>query len=251
MTTVARRLVTAALLLGCAQAASAQTANEIIEKHLAALGGRAALGKLTSRTMTGTITLSTPVGELSGPIEITSQKPNKSRTLIKMDLSSVGAGQMVFDQRFDGSTGYVLDSLQGNRDITGNQLENMKNSSFPSPLMDYKELGAVVELVGKEKVGDRDAFVLLYKPTSGSDSRQYIDAETFLPIKVVLKVDVPPVGEFEQTIEFSDHRDVDGVKVPFKVKSTSSVQNSTIVITKVEQNTKVDPTLFTKPGADR
>jgi hypothetical protein len=249
MTTVARRLVMAALLLGCAQVAFAQTANEIIEKHLAAIGGRAALGKLTSRTMTGTITLSTPVGELSGPIELTSQKPNKSRTLIKMDLSSVGAGQMVFDQRFDGSTGYVLDSLQGNRDITGNQLENMKNSSFPSPLLDYKEMGATVELVGKEKVGDRDAFVLLYKPTSGSDSRQFIDAETFLQLKVMIKVDLPQVGELEQTVEFSDYREVDGVKVPFKVQSTSSVQNSTIVITKVEQNIKVDTALFSKPGA--
>src|SRR5688572_25483187 len=50
MTTVSRRLVMAALVLGWAQAVSAQTANEIIEKHLAAMGGRAALGKLTSRT---------------------------------------------------------------------------------------------------------------------------------------------------------------------------------------------------------
>src|SRR6185295_3743669 len=119
-----------------------------------------------SRTTIGTITLSTPGGEVSGPVEIVNEEPNKSRTLIKLDLSSFGAGQMVFDQRFDGTVGYVLDSMQGNRDITGNQLENMKNGSFPTPFMNYKQLGATVELGGKEKVGERDAYLLIYKPKS-------------------------------------------------------------------------------------
>src|SRR6266849_2023240 len=106
-----------ALLVSRAGLARAQTADEIIEKHLTALGGRAALGKLTSRSMTGTISLSTPAGDVSGPVEILSQQPNKSRTLITLDLSSFGAGQMIFDHRFDGASGYVVDTLRGNRDI--------------------------------------------------------------------------------------------------------------------------------------
>ena len=42
--------------------AATQTADEVIEKHLAALGGREALGKLTSRKATGTMTVATPNG---------------------------------------------------------------------------------------------------------------------------------------------------------------------------------------------
>lgn len=239
------------LLLGWAQGASAQTADEIIEKYLAAIGGRAALGKLKSRVTTGTITLSTPAGELSGPVEILNQEPNKSRTLIKLDLSAVGAGQMVFDQRFDGTSGYVLDSLQGNRDITGTQLENMKNGSFPSPFLNYKETGATVDLSGKEKVGEREAYVLVIKPKSGSVVRQYIDADSYLPVRLVIKVEVPQVGEVEQTTELLDHREVDGVKVPFQVKTASAVQSFTVTITKVEHNTKIDEALFSKPAADK
>jgi zinc protease len=249
MNTVSRRLVMAVLLLGWVQGASAQTADEIIEKYLTAIGGRAALGKLKTRSMIGTITLSTPGGDVSGPVEIVSQEPNKSRTLIKLDLSSFGAGQMIFDQRFDGTSGYVLDSLQGNRDITGNQLENMKNGSFPNPFLNYREMGATVELGGKEKVGEREAYLLIFKPTSGSVVRQYLDAESYLPIRVVVKVAAPQVGELEQTTELLDYRDVDGVKVPFQVKATSSVQSSTITITKVEHNTKIDEALFSKPAA--
>lgn len=243
------RLVIAVLVLAGAQTASAQTADEIIEKYLTAIGGREALGKVKSRSMIGTITVSTPGGDVTGPVEILNQEPNKSRTLIKLDLSSLGAAEMTLDQRFDGTTGYVLDSLRGNRDITGNQLENMKNASFPSPLLNYKDQGTTVEFSGKEKVGEREAYVLVFKPKIGSVARQFIDTTSYMTIKLMTKVDIPQVGEVEQTTEFSDYRDVDGVKLPFTVKATSPVQSSTVTITKVEHNTKIDPTLFTKPGA--
>jgi outer membrane lipoprotein-sorting protein len=241
----------AAAILSWGAIASAQTADEVVEKYLTALGGRAALGKLTSRSTTGMMTLSTPNGEISGPIEVLAQRPNKSRTLIKLDLTALGAGPMVVDQRFDGTSGYVIDTLQGNRDVTGNQLDNMKNGMFPNPFLNYKDNGATVELGGKEKVGDREAYVLIMKPKSGSVARQFIDTESYLPIKLAVKVDVPQVGELEQMTELSDYREVDGVKIPFKVKVSSAVQSFTITVTKVEHNTKIDDALFSKPVADK
>jgi len=246
MKTALRLLVTIAAVAR-AHTAVAQTADEIVEKYLTAVGGREALAKLTSRTMTGTITIATPQGDLSGPVEIYAQAPNKSRTLVKLDLSAFGAGQMTVDQRFDGTAGYVIDTLQGNRDITGGQLENMRNAAFPSPLLNYKERGATLELMGKEKVSDRDAYVLNLKPKAGPAARTFIDAESYLPLRVVTKLDVPQFGEVEQTAEFSDYRAVDGVKIPFAVRATSAVQNSTVAISKVEHNTKLDETMFSKP----
>jgi hypothetical protein len=251
MKTVSGRLVMAVMVLGWTQAALAQTADEVIEKHLTAAGGRAALGKLNSRSIRGTITLSTPIGDVSGPIEVENQVPNKSRTLITLDLSAVGAGTAVIDQRFDGTAGYAIDSVQGNRDITGDLLETMKNGVFPSPLLNYKELGAVVELGGKEKIGARDAYLLIFKPRTGSVVRQYVDADSYLVIKAVIKLDVPPVGELEQTTELLDYRDVDGIKVPFQVKSTSRAQSSIINITTVEHNRQVDEALFSKPATSK
>jgi len=240
-------LVLGALVLTPARGVSAQTADEVVEKYLTAIGGRAALGKLTSRSTTGTMTVSTPGGEISGPIETLNQRPNKTRTLINLDLTPLGAGPMVRDQRFDGTTGYVLDSMQGNRDITGGQLEAMKNNEFPNAFLSYKERGVTVELAGKEKLGERDAYVLLFKPKSGALSRHFIDAQTYLPIKLVQKLDLPDLGEVEQTTEFADFRDVDGVKLPFKIKGTSAVQTFTITVTKVEHNKKLDESLFSKP----
>jgi outer membrane lipoprotein-sorting protein len=249
MNAVLRRLLVAILVLVAAHAASAQTADDIIEKHLTALGGRAALAKLKSRSMTGTITLTTPAGEVSGPVEALNAVPNKSRMLIKLDLTAFGAGELSIDQRFDGTSGYVIDTMQGNHDLAGGQLENMKNGAFPSPLLNYKDRGLTVELAGKEKVGEHDTYVLIVKPDRGPIARQFIDAESFLLARVVIKVELPQVGELEQTTDFSDYRAVDGVKVPFTVKATSAVQTFTVTFKNVEHNTPIEDALFSKPTA--
>ena len=234
--------------LAWAQIASAQTADEVIEKSVTALGGRAALAKLQSRHTSGEITLRTPAGDVAGTIDIFNAIPNKARTLIKADLTSLGAGPLTIDQRFDGNRGYVLDSLQGNRDITGDQLENMRMAAFPHLFVKYQELGIAAKLIGKEKVGERDAYLIAFEPTSGSTVRQYIDAENYLPIRAVIKVMVPQLGaEVEQTSDFSDHRDVDGVKLPFRVNVSSNIQSFTIAVTKVEHNMPLDPAMFAKP----
>jgi outer membrane lipoprotein-sorting protein len=235
-------------LVSLAKTASAQTADEIIEKHLAATGGRAAFAKLKSRTSVGTVTLTTPAGNITGTIETWNQAPNKARTLTKLDLTLLRLGQAVVDQRFDGESGYVIDSIQGNHDITGTQLDNMKNGSFPNPFLNYKETGATIDLSGKEKVGDRDAYLLISKPKAGTAVRTYIDAESYLPVKTVVKVPVPQLDtDLDQVIEFSDFRDVDGIKVPFQIKQSSALQTITVNLTKVEHNKDIDPAIFSKP----
>ena len=238
-----------ALLVLPAVYLQAQTADEIVERSLTAQGGRAALGKLTSRVSTGTITVSTPGGDVTGTVELYNKAPNKSRSLVKIDLSNFGLGQVTQDQRFNGTTGYAIDTLNGNRDITGDQLEVMRSTIFPTPLLQYKEAGARVELLGKEKVGDRDAYVLRFTPRTGPASRMFFDAETYMLLKSVVTVNVPQLGsDLEQTVEFSDNRDVDGVKLPFRVRSVNQLQSLTITLTKVEQNTPIDESLFSKPA---
>jgi outer membrane lipoprotein-sorting protein len=248
MKMLVRSLVVTGLLLGSTQALSAQTANEIVEKHLAALGGRAALSKLTSRSMTGTILLSTPGGEISGPFEVLNQAPNKARTFITLDLSALGAGKIVYDERFDGTSGYIIDTMQGNRDVTGNQLASLQNETFPTPFLGYMERGATVELAGKEKVGDREAYHLILRPKSGPGMHRYVDAESYFEVRMTMTMSAPQLGEFEQTLDFHDYRRIDGVQVPFKITGTSSVQTFTVSIAKVEHNQAIDPALFAKPA---
>jgi hypothetical protein len=245
-------IATTALLTSRSESALAQTADEVVEKHLAAIGGREALGKVTSRITSGSITLSTPGGDVSGPVESYAKAPNKSRALIKVDLSSFGAGQLVVDQRFDGTAGYILDSLNGNRDITGNQLDVMRAGFFPTPLLKYKESGAKMELTGKEKVGSRDVHVLQVTLAAGPTIKHFIDAEDFTLLKIVTTLNVPQLGgAIDQTVEFSDYREVDGIKIPYKSMASNPAQTFTITVTKVEHNTDIDDKSFSKPAAEK
>jgi len=235
------------MLMLCATSALAQTADEIVEKHLAAIGGREALARIRTRVSTGTVTVTTPVGDLPGTGESFARAPNKSRTLVKIDLAALGAGQLINDQRFDGNSAYVIDSLNGNRDITGTQLDAMKNNGFPTALLDYGARGHVIALAGKEPVAGKPAFVLEITPKTGPRARAWIDVESYMVVKTSVRIDAPPAGEVEQTTEFSDYRTVDGVTVAFSVKLISSMQTVTATLTDVKHNVEVDDTSFVKP----
>jgi outer membrane lipoprotein-sorting protein len=240
-------LLTGLLLMSTA--VSAQTADDIVEKAIVASGGREALAKVKSRATTGTMTVATPNGDITGTVAVLNQAPNKVQTLITLDLAAMGAGTMTIEQRFDGTDGYATNSMRGDTPVTSSQLETWRNTIFPSPFLDYKARGTKIELTGKEKVDDKDAFALLMTPAKGPTTRLWIDATTYQPVKSVTTVDTAEAGPLEQTILLSDFRDVDGLKIPFRLVGSSAAQTFTVVLTKVEHNVTVDPARFAKPAA--
>jgi zinc protease len=228
-------------------APAVQSADDVIEKHLAAIGGRAALAKLTSRRSIGKVTIGTPNGDITGSIEISAKAPNKARAYMKLDLSAMGlTDPMVLEQKFDGTAAWMLNSLQGDNPITGNQLENMQNNMFPTPLLTYKAQGSTVEVLPREKVGTKALIVLKMTPKLGSAVKMYFDPDTYQLVRTAVRFSTPELGELEQTGEPSDYRDVGGIKVPFLLVNASSVQTVTIRLEKVEHNVPIDDAIFVK-----
>jgi len=229
-----------------ASTASAQTADEVVNKYIAALGGREALGKLTSRRAIGTITVSTPNGDLSGPLEIDSKAPNKTRVAMDLDLSALGVpDKMHNEQRFDGVSAMTLNSMQGDSEITGNQLDNMRNNFFPTPLLNYKTSGLALEVLPNEMLNGKAVVVLRATPKAGSVTKLFFDAETYLIVRTVSTINSPQTGgDIEQTSDLSEYRAVDGVKVAFQVTNSNALQSAVIKLTKVEHNVALDDALF-------
>jgi outer membrane lipoprotein-sorting protein len=245
-----RCLPIAALVLIHPVAAAAQTPAQppeaVLEKVLTAIGGREALGKLTSRRLTGTVTVSTPAGDISGPIEAMFKPPNKARTYMTLDLTSLGAGQMTMEQKFDGAKAWALNSMQGDTEITGLQLDNMRNNTFPTPLLNYKESGAKLELLANQQIGGRNMILIQVTPKAGSPVKLFIDPDTSLIARTITTIDSPQTGPIEQTSDLSDYRAVDGIKVAFKIVNTNAAQTVTLNFTKVEHNVPIDDAVFVK-----
>jgi hypothetical protein len=212
------------------------------------MGGRDALGKIASRRSTGTITVSTPGGDLSGPCEIDVKAPNKNRAYMELDLTPLGMPQkMVVEQKFDGVTAWGLNSLQGDTEITGDQLLNMRNNVFPSSLLNYKAAGIKLDVLPSEQAEGRTLIVLQATPKSGPTVRMYLDSQTYLLVRTYAKYYSALAGaEVEQTGQLSDYRTVDGVKVPFRIVNANAQQTGTIVLTKVEHNVPFDDAIFSK-----
>jgi outer membrane lipoprotein-sorting protein len=243
-------LASSFLVPAMASSGAQATADEIIEKHLAAVGGRDALGKLTSQKATGTMTIATPNGDLTGPVEMLSKAPNRARVYIQLDLTPVGmSDKMVIEQKFNGTAGWMMNSMQGDQEITGNQLDNMKNNTFPTPLLTYKTSGAKVELLPKEDLKGKQALVVLFTPKSGSPVRMYFDPETYLLLRTKATINTPETGDLEQIRDMSDYRTVAGIKSPFLMVNTNSQQVLTIKLEKVEYNVPIDDAVFGKTTA--
>jgi hypothetical protein len=78
--------------------------------------------------------------------------------------------------------------------------------------------------------------------------RAFIDVENLMLVRTVMSINVPQVGgDIEQVVEFSDYRDVDGVKVAFAITSTNSLQTIKATLTDVKHNTEIDDASFVRP----
>jgi hypothetical protein len=219
-------------------AATLPTLDQIIDRDIAASGGKTAIEKITSRVSKGTFDAAA-MG-LSGPSEQYSKAPNKS--YISIDL-----GVALYKRGFDGAKGWVLDPQAGLRDLTpGEVAESKIDEDFFLPLK-LKELYSKLEVKDKVKVGERDAYLVEASTGKGKPDKLYYDVQTGLLIRKDIERESSQ-GPIESQLVFEDFREVDGVKVPFLFKQSNPFITFTIKLTEVKHNVTIDDSKFAKPS---
>lgn len=233
---MSRKLLTvASLLVVCliAAPAYAQTAEEIVAKNLAAKGGEAKLKAVQTLRQTGTMTLQGQTAHLM----TVSKRPNLSR----QDISIMGT---TITMAFDGTKAWMLNPLVGPDaiEMPAEQAEMIKDQAdIDGPLMDYKSKGSTIELVGIEDAAGKKAFHLRVSRKGLPPTELFIDTTSYLDVKAVTVV--PGSGTMEMT--FADYRSVDGMTVPFSVKSSAAGMTlSELKLDKVEFNVTLPPDAF-------
>lgn len=226
--------VAALLTLG----AQAQTVDEIVDKHIAALGGMDNINKVQSIATEQSLS----VQGMDIPVKTVVVRNKALRS-----ESTVMGNSMV--SVIDGTTGWMIrPAMMGGtgdpEDMPADQLKQQAGQLDPfGALVNYKDKGHKVELVGKEKVDKKDVYHLKVTDKDGSSFDEYIDANTYLLSKVKREMN-GQMGE----IALSDYQDVQGVKIPKTVEIVGAMGTMTMTTDKVTINGPVDENMFKKPG---
>lgn len=215
------------------------TADQILAKYTEALGGSAAIEKMRTRSMKGSMLASN--GATWG-YEVYQTAPDK----VYMVLNTPKQG--VIRRGFDGKSGWEL-SQRGLRELHAQELFNLRR--YTDFVKDLKLQGQFTRLSygGKDKIDGKDVVVLRGLGTDGKGERLYFDAATGLLVRRLTSTPTM-VGLIPEQVDYSDYRDVDGLKLPFMMKVTAidSFYNSTRTLTEIKLNVAVDETKFNKPS---
>jgi hypothetical protein len=214
--------------------------NQILQRYVDAVGGRAAVAKIQTLVMKGTREASQ---NRSWPVEVTLKGADKFSL-----VASVPQQGMV-TQALGGAQGWIKNS-RGTRAATADELAAFQSAALLYAPIKIKEPFPALAFNGMTKIGERVAWVLRATATDGTIERYYFDTVSGL---LVRKQTLTPtvLNPIPQQIDFEDYRDVGGVKLPFTI-SISEIDtffSSTRKFTEIKPNVPVDDAQFMMPAA--
>jgi len=225
-------------------AVQAQTADEIINKHLQARGGKDKIKAVQSVRMTGKLVMGQG---MEAPITMELARPNKMR----MEFTLQG---MTGIQAYDGKGGWSVMPFMGKTEPEAMSDDDIKQAEdqadMDGMLVDYKDKGHQVEYVGKEDVEGTPAYKLKVTKKNGDVVNVYIDADSYMEIKQAGKLKIRG-QELESQSTFGDFKTVDGLVFPFSIeqKAQGAPAGMVISVSKIEVNPTLETSRFTMPAA--
>jgi hypothetical protein len=279
LTLAAVAVLAAGALLARWKTPAERAAVPILQKNAEARGGLAAWRKVRTLSMEGTLDAGTPrdpakqagaylqawrqtkadarrraiQGAAGGeqpvqlPFVMELGRPRKSR----VELTFRGEKAV---QVYDGSSGWKLRPFLGRREVEPFTAEEARvaaqQTGLDGPLLDADRKGSRVELLGREPVEGRDAYKLHVTLRTGDIRNVWVDAETYLEVKVdgERRMDGKPRPVFTY---FRDYRTVDGLVIPHELETAvEGVRGSEkIRVEHVAVNPPLDESRFGRPDA--
>jgi hypothetical protein len=272
---IARGLVVSSLFISTVPATQKLKPEEVIAKHVAAVGAEESRSSVTSRTLTGTCKFKVragQLGELDGRSVMASEA---TRSLLGMafDFADYPHDRI----GYDGKNLTAAFIKPGQRSILGNFLlthsvpfrEGLMGGALSAgwPLFNLPARGAKVEYAGTKKIDNRQMHVLRYSPKGGSDFqiKLYFDGETFRHMRTEYERVIPAqlgsgpdasasLRETRYKLEenFSDFKEVSGLTLPhtYRIQVRMDGQGGsreyewTINLTEFRFNQKIDQESF-------
>ncbi|HQR39618.1 MAG TPA: outer membrane lipoprotein-sorting protein [Blastocatellia bacterium] len=222
--------------------ASAQSADDIVNKHIAAVGGLDKIKAVNTLEMTGKATVGPG---LEAPFSMRLTRPGQMR----MEITIQGKSLV---QATDGTTPWGINPFQGATDpekLSGEDADDItEQADFDGNLVDYKAKGNTVELMGKEDFEGSEVYKLKVTKKNGDVSYEYLDATSYLELKSTTKRKHDG-QEIEVESYPGNYKAVEGVMFPYSIENKIGGQTQfTLTLTSIVVNKPIDGSIYKFPA---
>ena len=215
---------------------SGTDADQLLEKYIQALGGSAAIDKVTTRVLKGTIDFE---GK-SLPIDIYCKAPDE-----RVSFTHMPEGDSV--TAFNGHEGWLGMPGRPIREMHGSDLDGAAIDANLYLATQLKTMFTQMKVRGTEKIGDYEAYEVVGQREGKPPIHVYFDQQSGLLLRLIRYGDTA-LGLLPTEIDYSDYRDVSGVKVPYRWTLSRPGGRFTIQVSEMQQNVPVDDAKFVKPA---
>ncbi len=211
----------------------------VMEKYIQAIGGAAALGKVSSRVEKGNAVM--PEGPPI-PIDIYTKSPDQRVSVMHMQKGDSTTA-------YNGHVGWISFPGRPLREMSpaDQQAAKLDAEAF-YPLQLEHEFTELKLDAHTEKVGDRETNVVLGLSKGEPPVKLYFDKDSGLLLRMVHYADTA-FGFNPTQVDFADYREVGGTKTPYRWTIARPSGSFTIKIDEVKENAPIDDAKFAEPAA--
>jgi hypothetical protein len=229
----------ASVLAAQAPAGALPPAKDLIAKFVAATNTPAVMAKHKSVTTKGKLEMA--AAGISGDLEITQARPNKS--VMRINLTGVGP----VEQGFDGTTAWSLHPMTGPRILTGAELAAVREESSFGMSSRQGPNVASAETIEKTEMNGEACYKVKIAWKSGRETFDCYSVATGLLVAAVAKQE-SPMGTIEVTNLIGDYKDFGGQKIATRITQQAMGQEQVMTFTGIEYDTAPD-SAFAMPPA--
>ena len=215
--------------------ANLPTADQILDKYLAAVGGASALEKIKSRVQKGTL----DAQGMQFPIEVYSEAPDK-----RVSISHPKGGESV--TAFNGEAGW-LSIPNGYHFMTAPERAAARLDAEMYLPARIRELYKEFRVRPGEEINGHSTYLVVANSPNMPPLRLYFDEQSGLLVRQ-LRYAETPLGRNPTQVDYNDYREADGVKIPFAWTLARPNGAFTIKVNEIQQNVPIDPKLFVAPS---
>lgn len=211
------------------------SAQDLIKKYIASLGGEKAIARISTRAEKGN-------ANFAGreiPVDIYDNSSSKRVTLMHLPNGDSITG-------FDGSQGWTEAPGHPAREMPASEIEGAKIDADLQFPLHITRMFTDLRPTEPENIDGHATYQLISENTGQPRIRLYFDQQTGLLVRLVRYGD-SPLGLNPVRVDYDDYRPVDGVQVPYRLTIARPSGQFTVQVTSVEQNAAIDDSVFKRP----